>query len=75
MQEHIDMCIETNGFQRRYHMSHAAFVKLVNLLGIKVDEKKSQNSTGGEDPISATMIVAMGLQFMGGENIKSIAEI
>ena len=75
LDDHIDMCNETDGFERRYHMSYDSFKRLVKILNIKVDEQKSRNSTGGEDPISSSMIVAMGLRFMGGEKIKSIADI
>ena len=74
MKQHIKMCIETDGFERRYHMTYESYLKLVEILNIKVDEQKSRNSTG-EDPISPAMIVAMGVRFIGGEKIKPIADI
>ena len=69
------MCIEIDSFQRRYHMTYDSYLKLVEILDIQVNEQKSKKSTRGEDPISTAMIVAMGLRFMGGEKIKSIADI
>ena len=75
MDRHFEMCELTNGFQRRYHMSRDAFDDLVRILNITVDEARSRNSTEGNEPISPVMIVAMGIRFMGGEEVKSIADI
>ena len=69
------MCIEIDSFQRRYHMTYDSYLKLVEILDIQVNEQKSKKSTRGEDPISTAMIVAMGLRFMDGEKIVSIADI
>ena len=55
-------------------MSKPAFDELVDILGIVVDKKKSRQSTGGNHSISPTMIVAIGLQFLGGEKPKSLAD-
>ena len=73
--QHTRMCIATGGFERRYHMTYDAFTQLVDILDIKVDFKQSSNSTSGNDPITPTMIVAIGLRFFGGEKIKSLADI
>ena len=74
MEEHFKMCLYTNGFQTRYHMSKKAFDKLVDILKITVDKLKSKNSTSGNAPISPLMIVAIGLQFLSGEKAKSLAD-
>lgn len=47
----------------------------MDILNITVDEKKSRQSTGGNDPISPKMIVAMGLRYLGGEELKSMADV
>ena len=74
MDEHFEMCRHTEGFQLRYHMSENAFRNLVMTLGIHVDEKRSRASTGDNHPISSEMVVAIGLRFMGGEKMKSLAD-
>ena len=58
-------------------MSEESFNKLVNLLreDITVDAMKSSNSARGNDPIYPEMIVGSGLRFLGGEAVKSLAEI
>ena len=56
-------------------MSFEAFNQLVDILHIHVDELKSRQSTGGNDPIIPRMIVAMGLRYLGGEELKSIADM
>ena len=55
-------------------MSKLAFDKLVCILNIQVNKTKSRQSTGGNDPISSVMIVAIGLRFLGGEKAKSLAD-
>ena len=77
LNSYFDMCQETNGFQRRYHMSIDSFNTLVHILSkdITINVIKSLNSTSGNDPITKRMIVAMGVRYMGGEKIKSIADI
>ena len=50
---------------------------LVNLLRdqVSLDEMQSYQSSGGNDPNTPEMIVGAGLRFLGGEHIKSIADI
>ena len=68
------MCEHTHGFQSCYHMSKQAFDRLCDILDIQVDEKKSRQSTKGNDPITSVMVVAIGLRFLGGEKPKSLAD-
>lgn len=69
----------TNEFQSRYHMSEESFDKLVEIIltpKLAIDEKQSRRSTGGEqDPITPEMVVAIGLRFLGGELVKSLADL
>ena len=71
------MCLHTNTFSRRYHMSLESFEALVRILKIDIslDATKSMNSTSGNSPITPRMIVAMGLRYVGGEEVKSLADI
>ena len=64
-------------FHYRYHMSQAAFSKLVDLLGdmINVNEAKSRASTNDNDPIAVQLVVGAGLRYLGGEYLKSIRDI
>ena len=71
---HMRMCLETGGFERRYHMSCKAYLQLVDILNINVDIQKSMNSTSGNASIIPAM-VDMGIRFYGGEKIKSIADL
>ena len=75
--EHFRMCLHTNTFSRRYHMSLESFEALVRILKIDIslDATKSMNSTSGNSPITPRMIVAMGLRYVGGEEVKSLADI
>ena len=60
--EHVTKCLYKKGeFQRRYHMSVAAFRTLVNYLDIQVDHKQSLRSSRGIEPIDANIVVACGL--------------
>ena len=76
MDYHFCMCRHTDGFQHRYHMSENAYNNLVNILhpDIAPNEKQSKCSTGNNGPVSAKMVTCMGLRFMGGEKIKSLAD-
>lgn len=56
-------------------MSYEDYYKLVEIFQIEVDVKQSKNSTSGNGPISLAMIIVMGLRFMGGDNIDSVADI
>ena len=69
------MCLHSNGFQRRYHMTYPSFKRLVWILDIHVDEVRRRNGSNGNDLISSEMIVVIGLRFMGGEKMKSLADI
>ena len=35
--EHMSMCLETGGFERRYHMLYDTYIRLVEILEISVD--------------------------------------
>ena len=74
---HLEMLWHTEDFQSRYYMSEPSFDKLVDLLRsqIKMDEKQSIRSSRGNDPITPEMTVGAGLRYLGGEYIKSIADI
>ena len=67
----------TRQFQSTYHMSERSFDRLVDLLRPKlpVNIKQSMNSSSGGRPITPEMKVAIGLRFLGGEHIKSLADI
>ena len=56
-------------------MSVSSFHHLVNILDIHVNEARSRASTGGNAPITSTMIVAIGVRYLGGEKRKSLADI
>ena len=78
MNYHFTMCEHTiKGFQSRYHMSVNAYCDLVNLLhdDIAPNEMKSRNSTRNNEPLTAKMVTCIGLRFMGGEKVKSLADI
>ena len=78
MDYHFTMCKHTRkGFQSRYHMSVNAYSNLVNILhnDIAPNEIKLRNPTSNNDPVTAKMVTCIGLQFMGGEKVKSLADI
>ena len=59
-------------------MTEESFFDLVGILeseGLVVDLLQSKRSTGGNEPITTVMIVALGLRFMGGEMVKSLADV
>ena len=74
---HLQELRYTRKFQSRYHMSESSFNKLVCILTPKIgiNELQSMRSTGGNDPITPEMTVGAGLRFLGGEYVKSIADI
>ena len=76
MDYHFNMCRQTNGFQCRYHMTEKSYHHLVNILycDIAPNEQQSRKSTSGNDPVTAQMVTCMGLRFMGGEKIKTLAD-
>jgi hypothetical protein len=61
-------------FMRRYKVSETAFYRLVSILNLPVDETKSKNSTGGIKMICLHVIVASGLRWLGGDNMKAIKD-
>ena len=61
-------------FMKRYKMSENAFNRLVDILDLRVDETKSKNSTGGIEMICPQIIVAAGLRWLGGDDMKSIED-
>jgi hypothetical protein len=74
-EEHVAKCLhKRNEFQMRYHMSKQAFDKLVELLNLPVDQKQSRCSSSAIEPIDANIIVACGLQFLGGDTHKTNAD-
>ena len=75
--QHVEKLRHTNGFQKRYHMSERSFNQLVDILcpQVSLDELQSYQNTGGNDPITPEMVVGAGLRFLGGEHVKSIADI
>ena len=75
MNEHFEMCEHTNTFVRHYHMTRPSFHALVDILDISIDATKSMNSTSGNAPITSTMVVTVGLRYMGGEEPKSLADV
>ena len=58
-------------------MTEHSFNRLLHILesDLSVNIKQSQNSTGGNCPITAKMRLMMGLRYMGGEKFKSLADI
>jgi hypothetical protein len=71
----IDKSNKVNGyFVRPYMMSEDAFNRLVGILNLPVNEIKSKNSTRGIDMISPDIIVAAGLRWLGGDDIKAIED-
>ena len=77
MDYHFTMCERTKGFQSRYHMTESAYTSLVDILhhDITLNETKSRNSTGNNEPIIAKIVTYCGLRFMGGEKVKSLGDI
>ena len=75
--EHVQKLQHTKQFHSRYHMTLPSFNKLVELLrpSIVVNETKSRNSTGNNEPIYPEMIVGAGLRFLGGSFYKDIEDI
>jgi hypothetical protein len=55
-------------------MSEDAFNRLVGILNLPVNKIKSKNSTGGIQMISPDIIVAAGLRWLGGEDMKAIKD-
>jgi hypothetical protein len=64
-------------FASRYHVTLPTFNMLVELLrpSITVNERKSRNSTGNNEPIYPEMVVGAGLRFLGGSSHKDIEDI
>jgi hypothetical protein len=74
--EHARMKVHQDRFQTEYHMSFKAFNKLVDILrpSLAVNVKQSMCSSTN-DPIHPEIAVAAGLRYLGGELVKSIADI
>jgi hypothetical protein len=77
--EHVEQLEHSDPlhFQWRYHMSLNTFEKLVNLLqsDIEPNEKKSRNSTSGNEPVSSELVVAARLRYLGGASYDDIVDI
>ena len=58
-------------------MTERSFRHLLKILedDLKVNIKQSTNSTSGNGAITAEMKLAIGLRYMGGEKLKSLADI
>jgi hypothetical protein len=58
-------------------MSLNAFSKLVDLLrkDIEPNKRKSRQSTSGNEPVSAELVVAAGLRYLGGSPYKDLVDI
>ena len=75
--EHVKKLHHTQTFSTYYHMSEDSFLILLEIIrdDITVDSIKSRNSTNGNDPIYPELVLAAGLEFMGGCAYKHIAQI
>jgi hypothetical protein len=58
-------------------MSLNAFSKLVDLLrkDIEPNERKSRQSTSGNEPVAAELVVATGLRYLGGASYNDLVDI
>ena len=74
LEQHIGMCLHTNGFQLRYHMSLGAYEHLVDMLHLLIDETRLSALTGNNTPITSRMIVAVVLLLLRDKRVKSLAD-
>lgn len=76
-EEHVQMKLTTKQWQSTYHMPYEHFTELVDILrgDISPHELQSMRSTGGNDPISAEIIVAATIRFLIGERIMALCDI
>jgi len=73
---HLKMCRHTRGFQRRYGIPEQSFHKLVSILRADLQANELQSiRSGGADPLTPDIIVAIGLRSLGGSFTQDIAEI
>jgi hypothetical protein len=75
--EHVQKLRHTQEFSTYYHMSEETFSILLETIrdDITANHIKSKNSTSGNDPIYPELVLASGLEFMGGCAYKHIALI
>ena len=75
--QHVKKLRHTKTFYNRYHMTEESFNKLVNILreDVTVDGMQSLRSSAVNRQIYPEMIVASGLRFLGGEPVKSLADL
>jgi hypothetical protein len=73
--DHVAKTVGNDTFQTRYHVTHPTFEKLVEILGISVNELQSTRSTSGKVPISPNHIVAGALRYLGGSKTVDVADI
>ena len=75
--QHVKKLKHTKTFYNRYHMTEESFNKLVNILreDVTVDGMQSLRSSAVNRQIYPEMIVASGLRFLGGEPVKSLADL
>ena len=76
MEYHFTMCDETNSFESRYHMSVEAYKTLAAILSPDFTLDINQSSCRiNTEYISMEVIVYVGTCYIGGEYIKSLADI
>jgi hypothetical protein len=75
--EHVKKLRHTQMFATYYHMSEETFLILLKIIheDITANYVKSMNSTRGNDPIYPELVLASGLEFMGGCAYKHFAQI
>ena len=76
MKHHFTICDKTNGFESPYHMSIEIHKTLIDILStdLTFDSNQSSCRTSNEY-ILTEMIVCVGIQYMGREYIKPLADM
>jgi hypothetical protein len=72
---HVAVKVRNGTFKSRYRMRHETFSKLVNILGITVNEGQSVRSTSGNSPIFPEFVVGMSLRYLAGGTKTDAADI
>ena len=73
-ERHVKLLLREGLFKRMYRMSHASFVKLLQMLHpwLLVDHRKSSNASKGKQPIGAEIIMHCTLRYLAGGSIHDI---
>jgi hypothetical protein len=71
---HVAQKLGNGTFKTRYRMSIGSFNKLVDMLGIKVDEAQSKRSTSGNSSIRPELVVGIGIRYLAGDTKSSLAD-